>query len=288
MPLGTNNMTTTTGSVFRPNVWTNDVLMFVKANLVLVPLVKHYDRDIEAFGQTVEIPNVSTISANDKSAGSQVTLNAPTETKTTITINKHKEASFLVEDVLAAQSKYDLRQDYTQAAAYAIANQIDGDIATDMISGFTSNAAVGTYGSAITDATILSGVLNLDTAKAPMTDRYLVVPPKGKSDMLGIDKYVRYDALGVGGDTNTIKTGKIGEIYGMEVFMSQQSNLTVAGTPTQNNALMFHKEAYAVAIQKQPRTQAQYKQEYLAWLVTVDIMYGIHVLRNTFGQLVKC
>jgi hypothetical protein len=261
--------------------------MFVKANLVLVPLVKHYDRDIASFGQTVEIPNVSTISANDKTAGSQVTLNAPTETKTTITINKHKEASFLVEDVLAAQSKYDLRSDYTQAAAYAIAAQIDGDIATDMVSSFTTNAAVGTYGTALTDAVILSAVKALDVAKAPMSDRYLVVPPQGKVDLLGIDKYVRYDALGMNADQSAIKTGKVGEIYGSEVYMSQTSGLTVAGTPTQNNCLYFHKEAYAVAIQKQPRTQAQYKQEYLAWLVTVDIMYGIHVLRNAFGQLIK-
>jgi hypothetical protein len=284
--LGTNNMTVTTGNVFRPNVWSKEVLMFVQSNLVLVPLVKHYDRDIASFGQTVEIPNVSTITANDKAAGTQVTLNAPTETKTTLNINKHKEASFFVEDILAAQSQYDIRSDYTKAAAYAISEKMDNDIATAMVAGFTTNTAVGTYGSAITDAVVLAAQLALDTAKAPQSERVLVVTPKGKADMLGIDKYVRYDALGVGGDQNSIKTGKIGEIYGAEVFMSQNLVVT-AGTPIQNNCLYFHKEAFAIAIQKQPRTQTQYKQEYLAWLVTVDVLYGISVLRNAFGVLVK-
>ena len=69
--------------------------MFVKKNLVLVPLVRHYDAEVQSYGQTVEIPNVSTISASLKSANTVVTLNYNTETKTTITINQHYESSFL-------------------------------------------------------------------------------------------------------------------------------------------------------------------------------------------------
>src|SRR6187402_3476525 len=94
---GNVNISATPSSVFRPNVWSKEVLMFVKSNLVLLPLIRHYDSEITSSGQTLEIPNVSAITANLKSANTVVTLNYNTETKTTITLNQHYESSFIVE-----------------------------------------------------------------------------------------------------------------------------------------------------------------------------------------------
>lgn len=261
--------------------------MFVKSNLVLLPLIKHYDRDVASMGQTVEIPNVSAISANQKAQNTVVTLNYVTETKTTITINKHYESSFLVEDILATQSAYDLRSDYTQAAAYAIAEKVDSNIAADMTTTWkAATQTVGTYGSTITDAMILAVNRYLTENKAPRTDRSIVVHPKGEAEMLAIDKFVRYDSLGQPTASNPTNTGKIGQVYGAQVFVSQ--NLVYLDTATDEyNSLMFHKDAFAIAMQKQPRTQASYKQEYLGWLVTVDVLYGLSSLRSNFGYVLK-
>ena len=280
---GNVNIGTTAANVFRPNVWSSEVLMFVKANLVLVPLVRHYDADVQAYGQTVEIPNVSTITANLKAANTLVTLNYNTETKTTITINQHYESSFLVEDIVKIQSKYDLRSDYTEAAAYAIASKIDSTIATLMTNSFT---AYGAFGTALNDNLILTVNRYLSDNKAPRTDRNLVVTPQGEAEMLAIDKYIRYDAIGIGGDQNSIMSGKIGNIYAINVFMSQNL-VQVTSSPNQNNHLFFHKDAVAVAMQENPRSQATYKQEYLGWLVTVDVLFGVTTLRSGFGFVVK-
>lgn len=284
---GNVNISATPASVFRPNVWSREVLMFVKSNLVLLPLIKHYDADVKEGGQTLEIPNVSAISANLKAANTVVTLNYNTETKITITLNKHYESSFIVEDLVKVQSKYDLRSDYTQAAAYAIAEKIDSNLATDMTSTWkTAGQAYGAYGTALNDNLILTVNRYLSENKAPRSDRSIVVHPKGEAEMLAIDKYVRYDALGVGGDQNSIRNGKIGRIYGADVFMSQ--NLVYLDTATDEyNHLFFHKEAWAIAMQMTPRTQAQYKQEYLGWLVTVDVLYGTAQLRSGFGFVMK-
>jgi N4-gp56 family major capsid protein len=257
--------------------------MFVKSNLVLLPLIKHYDADVKNGGQTLEIPNVSAITANQKAQNTVVTLNYNTETKTTITLNKHYESSFIVEDILKVQSVYDLRSDYTRAAAYAIAEKIDSNIAAGMTSAFTG---YGAYGTALNDNLILTVNRYLSENKAPRSDRAIVVHPKGEAEMLAIDKYVRYDALGVGGDNNSIVNGKIGRIYGADVFMSQ--NLVYLDTATDEyNHLFFHKEAWAIALQMEPRTQAQYKQEYLGWLVTVDVLYGTAALRSGFGFVLR-
>lgn len=249
-----------------------------------MPLIKHYDADVKSGGQTVEIPNVSAISASLKAANTVVTLNYNTETKTTITINRHYESSFLVEDILATQSNYSTRSDYTEAAAYAIAEKIDSDLATAMTTTWkTASQTSGAYGTAIADANILAVNRYLSENKAPRTDRVLVVHPKGESELLNIDKYVRYDALGTG---EAIKSGKLGTIYGVDVFMSQ--NLVYLDTATDEyNSLMFHKEAWAIAMQTSPRTQAQYKQEHLGWLVTVDVLYGHTSLRSNFGYVIK-
>lgn len=282
---GSGNVNTgvTASDVFAPNVWANEVLMFVQSNLVLLPLIKHYDREVQSKGQTLEIPNVSAITANIKAENTVVTLNYNTETKTTITINKHYESSFLVEDIATTQAQSDLRSDYTKAAAYAISEAVDADIAEAMTSAFTK---YGAYGTALNDNLILVVNRYLSENKAPRSERYIVVHPKGEQEMLAIDKYVRYDALGVGGDANSIKNGKIGSIYGAEVFVSQ--NLVYLDTATDEyNSLFFHKESFAIAMQKSPRTQASYKQEYLGWLVTVDVLYGITQLRSGFGFVLK-
>lgn len=273
----------TAADVFRPVIWSKEVLMFVKKNLVLLPLIKHYDADVKNGGKTLEIPNVSTITANQKQQNTVVTLNYNVETKTTINLDKHYESSFVIEDLVKVQSVYDLRSDYTRAASYAIAESIDTDLASSMASAFS---AFGAYGTPLNDTTILAVNRYLSEAKAPRSDRSLVVAPKGEAELLAIDKYVRYDALGIGGDANSIKNGKIGQIYGVEVFMSQN---IVAGdsTNTTFQNLFFHKEAWAIALQQEPRTQAQYKQEYLGWLVTVDVLYGHAQLRPGFGFVVR-
>mgnify|MGYP000210925321 FL=1 len=277
---GNVNVGTTAGNVFRPNVWSKEVLMFVKSNLVLLPLIKHYDADVKSSGQTVEIPNVSAITASIKSQNTVVTLNYNTETKTTITINRHYESSFLVEDILATQSNYSTRSDYTQAAAYAIAEKVDSDIAKVMTASFTG---YGAYGTALNDNLILTVNRYLSENKAPRTDRSIVVHPKGEAELLAIDKFVRYDALGTG---EAIKNGKLGTIYGSTVYMSQ--NLVYLDTATDEySSLFFHKEAAAIAMQVSPRTQAQYKQEHLGWLVTVDVLYGVQTLRSGFGFTLK-
>lgn len=281
MGLGSNDMTGTTLAVFRPNIWSKETLKARESNLVLVPRVKHYDRDIRSAGQTVEIPNLSNLTANLKVANTQVTLNGPTETKTTITINQHYESSFLLEDFAEIQSAYDAASEYTSKTGYALAEKMDSFVANGITNGATKS--VGAYGTAISDTAILTANRYLDDAKAPTSERYLVVSPQGKQELLAIDKFVRWDALGTG---EAIKTGRIGELYGIEVSMSQNLVVT-AGTPVQNNHLLFQKEAFAIAVQKDISFESQRKAEYLGTLFVAQSLWGGAMLRVDHAVVVK-
>lgn len=276
MPLGTNQMTVTTGAVFNPDIWSKEALIAREKNLVLVPLVKHYDRDIASAGVTLEIPNVSNLTANLKVANTQVTLNAPTETKTTVTINQHYECSLLIEDIQDAHSAYDMAQMYTEKVGYALAEKMDNYVAVTMTAAGTFT--IGQYGAVLNDQVILAANRYLDDAKAPQTGRNFVVTPQGKQEMLNIDKYIRYDAIGIGGSQNSIQSGQIGEIYGVKVFMSQNLVVT-AGSPTQNNHLFFQTEAMALAVQKDIKFASQRKEEYLGTLYVGQALWGGAVIR---------
>ena len=271
---------TTEAAVFIPEIWGDSVLAAVEANLVMANLVdRQYEGSISKFGDTVRVPNVSNLSANPKVAGTSVTVQAPTETDLTILIDKHYETSFYVEDIAAIQANKPLREIYTKKAGYAIAKAIDDQLMA-LYAGLSQNDALA-GNSAITEDGILKALLYLDNAEAPLNDRSIVIKPSQKKAMLKIDKFVRGDYTG-GNATGAspMATGQIGEVFGCKVYVSSQIPIT-GGTVAHN--LMFQKEAFALAVQMSPRVQAQYKQEYLATLVTVDVLFGVKEMRDTFG-----
>ena len=186
MPLGTLQQTTTTGANFIPEIWSPEILRATENALVMAPLVKRFDSMVTGKGDTIHIPNLSNLTATSKSANVSVTLQAPTESVTNISIDQHYESSFLVEDILKVQSNYDLMGEYTSKAGESIARRIDTDL-LGTYSSFT-NTDVGAYGSDITDAVILAAAEAIDLANAPMEDRALIIYPTQKTALARIDK----------------------------------------------------------------------------------------------------
>jgi len=258
-------------------------LRATEAALVMAPLVKRYDAMVQGKGDILHIPNLTNLTANTKSANTQVTLQAPTETDNTINITTHVETSFLVEDIAKAQSQYDLLSEYTRKAGFAIAERVDTDLLGRYV-GFT-NTDVGSYGTDVTDPVLVGAIEALNLANAPLEDRAFVIRPEQMSALLLIDKFVRADAVGPGNQRITGGPNNrylYGDLYGHPIYFSTNVPIT-AGTPRQEHNILFHKEAIALAMQMKPRTQASYIQEYLGNLVTVDTIYGFSALRTDFG-----
>lgn len=183
----------------------------------------------------------------------------------------------------------DLLSEYTSKAGFAIAEAID----TNLLGLYTgsTNTDVGTYGSDITDAVILAAAEALDLANAPIDNRAFVIYPTQKTALLRIDKFVKADSMGEYQDPTIVRKGPPsrfmwGDIYGIPVYYTRQVTST-AGTPTQYHNIMFHKEAFALALQQSPRTQSAYILEYLGNLVVVDVIYGYATLRSTFSIEVR-
>lgn len=279
------NITTTTAAVFLPTLWSVETLRATENALVAAGLVKRYDSMVQAKGQAIKIPNISNLTATAKVANTNVTTQAPTESSITLTIDKHYESSFEIEDIAAIQSNNDLRAEYSSKAGYAIAKQID----TDVLALYTNltTTDVGGYGTDMNDATIVAATLALDEADVPLEDRAMIIAPSQKAAIMKIDKFTKADFLGNYDQATPVKKGPNsrymwGDIYGVPVYYTNNIPVTAA-TPTQVHNLMLHKEAFALAMQQAPRLQAQYLVTALAWIVVVDAIYGVITLRPTFG-----
>jgi N4-gp56 family major capsid protein len=290
----TNSVTVTTADKFIPDIWSDEIVAAYKKNLVLANLVMKMNFKGKK-GDTVHIPAPTRGSASAKVATDAVTLIAATESEVTISINKHYEYSRLIEDIVEAQALNSMRNFYTSDAGYALARQVDTDLVQlgRSANGGTAGAAayaaayVGGDGttayvaannneSALTDASIRRTIQRLDDNDTPMDNRFFLIPPSSRNTLMGLARYTEQAFVGNG---NAIRTGEIGNLYGIPVFTSSNAD-TTSGSGAARVCLMGHKDAMVLVEQVGIRSQVQYKQEYLATLFTSDTLYGVAALRN--------
>jgi hypothetical protein len=240
-------------------------------------------------GDTINIPMPVRGSANQKIQESQVTLVADASENKQILIDQHWEYSRLIEDITSVQALASMRKFYTQDAGYALARQVDSDLIASALDCWTVQGhstegglvvpAVAGSAEDFNDQTFRDAIQVLDDADVPMDNRKLVIPPAARNHIMGIDRYVSSDFVNGRGVVN----GKIGELYGVDVYVS--TNLT-ANASGEKPCLLFHTDALVIAEQMGVRTQTQYKQEYLADLMTADTLYGEDCYRPENGVVI--
>jgi len=304
----------TEAATFIPELWSDEIIAAYKKNLVLANLVNKMSM-VGKKGDTLHIPKPTRGTANAKAADTAVTIIANTESEVQISIDKHFEYSRMIEDIVGVQALDSMRRFYTDDAGYALALQLDDDLfnlalrfgdgtatdPTDPANWEHSNAyyvngssGIATYADdtmedtdVFTDLAFRQLIKLMDDQDTPMDGRFIVIPPSARRDILGIDRYNSSDFVTTGGVNN----GQIGSLYGVDVYVS--SNVPVIETAVQNTAttsvqdtrgaILAHRDTMVLAEQMNVRTQTQYKQEYLADLMTADTLYGVQVLRPETG-----
>ena len=288
-----NSVTTTTAANFIPEIWSDEIVAAYKKNLVLANLVMKMNFKGKK-GDTVHIPAPTRGSASAKASEAAVTLIAATESEVQVSINKHYEYSRLIEDIVEAQALNSLRNFYTSDAGYALARQVDTDLVQLARSanggagtaayaaayvggdGTTAYVAASNNESALTDAAIRRTIQRLDDNDTPMDNRFFLIPPSSRNTLMGLARYTEQAFVGNG---DAIRTGEIGNLYGIPVFVSSNCD-TTSGSNAARVAIMGHRDSMVLVEQVAVRSQVQYKQEYLATLFTSDTLYGVAALRS--------
>ena len=275
----------TNHATFIPKLWSDEIIAEYEKSLVMKPLVKSMKMTGKK-GDTINIPMPVRGEANAKVKETQVTLVADTSLNKQVLIDQHWEYSRLIEDITSVQALASMRKFYTQDAGYALATKVDSDLIQAALDGWTTighmtedalvvPAVEGSAGD-FSDQGFRDGIQILDDNNVPMDNRKLVIPPAARNHIMGIDRYVSSDFVNGRGVVN----GKIGELYGVDVYVS--TNLP-ANTAGEKPCLLFHTDALVIAEQLGVRTQTQYKQEYLADLMTADTLYGFDDYRPESG-----
>lgn len=290
------DVTYTSAQAFIPEIWAMRAFQVLRANMVLANLVTT-DSDVGSFtvGDILHIPFPGTFTANAKAANTAVTLQVPTDTDVTVSLNKHFEVSFLIEDIARAMGNQSIMDRYIRNAVVPLAEQIENDLFA-LYASLTNSVASAT----LDDAQLRAARLQLNKQKVPLANRSIVVAPEAETKLLGAANLATYFAYTQSG--GIVREGQIGRAYGMDVFMSQ---LVPLSTTLKN--LAFTPDVFILAMRALPESNApgvdqtvfqdpasrltfrqtvSYSPNNLGLQITLDVLYGVGVLRNAAGCVV--
>lgn len=277
-----------------PIIWGEKVNEFFRAKLVAAPFFTNRSDEVSEGGATLYTPNTTEFTATAKSTGIAVTLNAPSDTKQTLTITNWFEASFAIEDREAAQVKrsYSVMERYAKNCAYAIAKKLDTAIVT-LFNGFSNT--VGSSTNNLGDSDIRAAFAYLETNNVDSTEAaFFVSPNVFWKQIQAIDKF----SLAINSPVNDpVSKRPAGYLYGQPVYVTSQITLNSTPSGGRCNALAIPdalhwatsplgaggSKSNGMTGSMGVRVQSHYVPEYLSTVTTADILYGVIENRDLGG-----
>jgi hypothetical protein len=279
-----------------PTLVAAEALGALYANVVIANVVnRDYENEFARAGQSVNIPFLGSLTANDKAEDTDITLNAPTDTKVTLTLDKHKEVSFVVEDTARVFANPDMLAGYAREAALTLATAVETDLA-GLYSGFsqTINATTG-----LTEATFREARRLLNASKVSTANRWAILHEDAEAEALQIEKLINRDYA----SSDVVPSGSLGSAFGFNVAMSQ--NIVATGGQVKN--LFIQRDAIVLAVRPLPtdgngmgvrqvsmnenglamRVTMSYDHNKLGIKFTLDMLYGYKELRDAAGVAVS-
>jgi len=285
----------TTLDAFIPEVWGERINDFYQSKLVIAGFFTDRSSELSAGGDVLYTPNMTEFAATSKTNATAVTLNYPTETKVTLSVDQWYEASFAIEDREAAQVKhsYYIQEKYMKNCGYAVAKKLEVAIAS-LFDNFATT--VGASTTSIADSEIRAAIAALEGANIDTTEgvAFFLHPNVFWKQVQNLDKF----SLAINSPVNdpTGKTPKA-TLYGIPIYISPNVQY-ISGTVGRANCLA-HKDALHWATSPLGtggslagasmtgkygvRVQSNYIPEYLSTLTTADLLYGVVENRDTSG-----
>jgi hypothetical protein len=147
---------------FIPELWSTKLLVNFYANTLLRRLVSFdYENEIKRFGDTIRIRTIPNTTIRTYSVDGALAVDRYGAPVVTMTIDKGKYFSTIIDDIYKAQSDIDLFRMLTEA----FSNDLRVEIETDFFAGIIADPAAGNYGNA---AGVKSGNVKLGATGSPL------------------------------------------------------------------------------------------------------------------------
>ena len=214
--------------VLTPQIIANEALLVLLSNLTMANLVhRDYSKEFVKVGDTITVRKPATFVA--KNFTGQTEAQDITEGSVTVKMDRFRDITVNVGAKELTLDIKDFSKQVIVPAMQAMAQQVDIDLLAVGISKAARKASV----SANPKIDDIAGVGKaLDQAKAPRTDRRLVLPPTTLYKYNTLDNFAKQCYKG---DSQALKEAESGKVYTCETYMSQncpENQNTTPGTAT--------------------------------------------------------
>ena len=217
-------------TILTPSVIAREALMLLESNMVFGNLVfRGHQAEFAGakVGDTIQVRGPATFTAEEYD-GAVLTIQDATESSVPVTLEKHFDVSFKVSDREMTLSIEDFGQQLLNPAMLAIAEAVDGYVASKYVEVYQAVGTAGTPPSTLAQVAAIDQALN--EARAPLAGRVAVTNPQGKAALFAIPSFAEADKRG--DDGTALREASMGRFMGFDHFMNQNVKTHTAGSLT--------------------------------------------------------
>lgn len=276
----------TTADQMIPEVWSPKMIVSREAAFNYARTVDLSYKPLLRMGDILNVPNVSSMTAQTKTKSSNAATQYETltDTVTQITVATWGYSALAVEEIVDVQAIADQAAVYAPKQGAALSKQVDDTLAghPDDFSNF-----VGTLASNLTFTNILRSIQYLDDADVDEEGRVIHVSPAEAVGLLQMKEYVHNDYSmlhGSGPATSAHERGYVTSFLGVPIYKS--TNVEGTNAAGHDNTI-FQKEAIALILQKEPSSWTLKDPDFFVRKIAFSQIYGSAMMRNDHGVWVK-
>ena len=260
------NMTVTTADKHIKDVWPGAIIRAAEFNMIWAQRI-YRKWKFMGYGDVYHFPRIPNIETATKSASSDWTPTAYTDTEQTVTVNTHQVAGFKIEDIVKVLESSDLESEMRKKIGYSLSRAFDVNLAT-LPQSFSQN--VGTLGVELTFDNLMRAWRYLaDGGLDTSNDCWIVISPAAQAGLKKLDTFISSEYQGP--NPMMVEKNTIGRFQGMDITYS---NLTRAPSAGQSESSMHYRNSMAAIVAQTPKIVTEYAALSLAMIVGGHQIYG--------------
>jgi len=268
-------VTRTSIDPFIPELWSAEVLLARTEAHFMAERVMGVMKVGLKKGDLVHIPFIGNLNVNAVGTDGTISPQGPTETEFSVLVNRWIESSVDVSEDAQDELGFDIMPKYSKKIGHALGRDVEDQLVALYPTLFTNNQFV-TDTVNLTRIQIMAGTVMLDEADVPDEDRFMIVRSSQRGELLLITEFTSRDFV----EGKPVVSRVLGEIFGMPVLRSNRvvRNDYDGDAIVESVNLMWHIEAFGIAMQQTPKTLKLAKTK-LSDTVVGHHRYGVNNIR---------